>query len=245
MKRLTELIRWAVLIAATAFLALAAGNARVEADPPAAAGGNDYQLGLAQWEKGDFDAAVASLNRAIQNRPGDANLLLTRGLVYYDENDLEKAIADFSSVLARDKGNTRALSARARAYYEQGKLDKALDDVTHAMAGHPNAAGRKAVVDIATGKPLMPAQGREEVPKAQEGKGTAASDDPFLSLLPNMSSPGKPTQAAAQDLDAQRRAAASRVSAVNRARALARIRENQLQDQKNMQGIVSRANSHR
>ena len=93
-------------------LGLAAGNARVEADA-AAAGGNDYQLGLAQWEKGDFDAAVASLNRAIQNRPGDANLLLTRGLVYYDENDLEKAIADFSSVLARDKGNTRALSARA------------------------------------------------------------------------------------------------------------------------------------
>ena len=38
------------------------------------------------------------------------------------------------------------------------------------MAGHPNAAGRKAVVDIATGKPLMPAQGREEVPKGKKGK---------------------------------------------------------------------------
>ena len=244
MKRLTKLIRWAVVIAATAFLAIAAGNARVEADPPAAAGGNDYQQGLAEWEKGDFDAAIASLNRAIQNRPGDANLLLTRGLVYYDENDLDRAIADFSSVLAR-QGQHPGLVGSRRAYYEQGKLDKALDDVTHAMAGHPNAAGRRPVVDIATGKPLTPAQGREEAPKEQEGKGAAGSDDPFLSLLPNMSSPGKQTQSASQDLDAQRRAAASRVSAVNRARALARIRASQLQDQKNMQGIVTRANSHR
>jgi tetratricopeptide (TPR) repeat protein len=243
MNRPTGLIRWLVLLALTALLAVAGGDGGLQAAAPPVS--DDLQRGLALWEKGDFDAAIASLTKAIGNRPGDANLLLTRGLVYFDEHDLDNAIADFSSALERDKGNTRALSARARAYYEQGRLDKAMDDVTHALAAQPNAAGRKPLLDVATGKPLTAANAHDEAPKDQEAKPAASAEDPFLSLLPALPTSGKRNQAPSQDLESQKRAAASRLSAQNRARALERIRANQQQDQKNLQGIAARANSHR
>ncbi len=243
MNRLTRSIRLVVLMAMTAFFAVTFRNARMEAGSPEGSGGDDFQLGLAEWGKGDFDAAIVSLTKAIQRRPGDANLLVTRGLVYYDENDLDKAVADFTSVLQHDKNNSRALCGRARAYYEQGKLDKAMDDVTHALAMHPNVEGQRPVFGIPAGKPLTPAAGHDEAPRDPGGKSAAGGDDPFLSLLPTGSAPGEQTRASAQDLETQRRAAASRLSAQNRARALERIRLNQLRDQENLRGIATRSSA--
>jgi tetratricopeptide (TPR) repeat protein len=234
---------WVVLTAQAAFFAVALAVAAAGAGPPERPGADDFQLGLAQWEKGEFDAAVASLTRALEKHPGDANLLVTRGLIYYEQNDLDKAAADFTSVLARDKSNSRALSARARVYYEQGKLEKAMDDVTHAMAAHPNVGGRKPVLDVTTGKALAPGVAHGEAAGDRPGRTVAGEDDPFLSLLPPGRSPGK--QAGAAVSDAERRAAASQFSAQNRARALQRIRAHQQQDLKNLQGIMTRANAHR
>jgi tetratricopeptide (TPR) repeat protein len=245
MNRLRELIGWVVLIALTTSFAVALGKACSEAASPEGAGDDNFRLGLAQWEKGDFDEAIVSLTKAIQKHPGETNLLVTRGLVYYDQNDLDRAVADFTSVLQHDKNNSRALCGRARAYYEQGKLDKAMNDVTHVLVMHPNVAGQKLIFNVAPGKPAAPAKGRDEAPEDPGEKRAAASDDPFLSLLPTAAPPGGQTQAAAHDLDSERRAAAGRLSAQNRARALQRIRANQQQDQKNLQGILTRSNSHR
>ena len=51
-----------------------------------------YRQGLASWEQGDLHAAIASLNKAIQQNPDDAKVFTTRGDVYYDKGELDQAI---------------------------------------------------------------------------------------------------------------------------------------------------------
>ena len=40
-----------------------------DGNPPASDLGADFGQGLAQWQKGDFDSAVASLSKAIEQNP--------------------------------------------------------------------------------------------------------------------------------------------------------------------------------
>ena len=74
-----------------------------------------YKQGLALWQQGDLDAAIASLNKAIVQKPAHAKLFTTRGMVNYDKGNLDQAIDDFTSALqfdandgdARDVGGVR------------------------------------------------------------------------------------------------------------------------------------------
>ena len=97
--------------------------------------GTAFAEGVAKWEKGDLDGAVASFTKAIQDSPDDLDRLLARGLVYYDKRDLDAAIVDFTDVLTHRKDDCRALRARARAVRQgrdgqgharrQGRADRA------------------------------------------------------------------------------------------------------------------------
>ena len=103
--------------------------------------GSDFAEGVAKWANGDPDGAVASLTKAIQENPRDADRLLARGLLYYDKRDLAKAIADFTGVLNVRKGDPRALRGRARAFCEKGQLAEAVLNVNAVLAARPDDAG--------------------------------------------------------------------------------------------------------
>jgi len=95
--------------------------------------------GLAYYDKGDYDRAIADYDQAIQLEP-DATTYYSRGLAYYYKGDYDRAIADYDQAIKLKPDYAIAYRSRGRAYRKKGDYDRAIADLNQAIALAPQRA---------------------------------------------------------------------------------------------------------
>ncbi len=89
----------------------------------------DYALdvqGLEQFQKGAFDAAVATYTRIIQRKPKNADAYFNRGLAYKNVGQTEQALSDYEAAIELDPAHRKAYFDRANILYDQGHYGDAV-----------------------------------------------------------------------------------------------------------------------
>ncbi len=95
-------------------------------------------LGLAQLEKGDFDAAIGSLQRAVAAQPLFCVGYYRLGLAYYEKGELQASVRSFDAALETEAPGCnrlqQALLARGKVYRELGDSELARADFDRCVA---------------------------------------------------------------------------------------------------------------
>jgi tetratricopeptide (TPR) repeat protein len=77
--------------------------------------------GLAYADKGDLNAGLADLNKAIKFWPGNVYAYQDRGEIYRKRNEPEKALADFNKAIKISEQFSPAFRSRGLVLLSQGK----------------------------------------------------------------------------------------------------------------------------
>jgi tetratricopeptide (TPR) repeat protein len=96
--------------------------------------------GATLYSRGDYDGAIAALDRSLDQKPDDQYSLYERGLTWIGKQDYPHAINDFTAVIRLAPDTYGAYDLRADAYRLQGSYDKALADYNQAIQLRPNDA---------------------------------------------------------------------------------------------------------
>ncbi|MBD2436867.1 tetratricopeptide repeat protein [Nostoc sp. FACHB-110] len=129
---LRSLIVAVALIFATQFLLL---SPQVLAQTT---GGTAFNLGVLELKQGNYTAAIAQFNRAIQQKEKTAAAYSNRCLAYLYVLDYHQAIADCTQAINFVPNNLEAYLNRGLAYYRQGNYFSAIEDDNLAIALKPN-----------------------------------------------------------------------------------------------------------
>jgi lipoprotein NlpI len=99
-----------------------------------------YSRGLAYYDKGDDDRAIAEFNEAIRLDPKFAYAYSSRGLAYDHKGDLGHADPDYNEAIRLDPKYAQAYFNRGNAYYQTGDDDRAIADYSEAIRLDPKYA---------------------------------------------------------------------------------------------------------
>jgi serine/threonine-protein kinase len=105
-----------------------------------------YNLGLANYHRGNLPAAIAHFNQAIQLQSDYLAAYYQRGLVQAELGKWQPAIADFSEVIELDTQHLDAYLKRAETYTEVGNYTEAIADASEVIrlnAKHAEAYNRR------------------------------------------------------------------------------------------------------
>jgi tetratricopeptide (TPR) repeat protein len=89
--------------------------------------------GVARYQKGDLEGALADLDLAIRMRPSLATAYLNRAAVHRAVGNLEAALKDLDRANALQKDFFEALSNRGSVRYDLGDTQGALSDLNRAI----------------------------------------------------------------------------------------------------------------
>tara|TARA_Y100001001_G_scaffold124300_1_gene122699 strand:+ start:4239 stop:6878 length:2640 start_codon:yes stop_codon:yes gene_type:complete len=93
---------------------------------------------MAKIDSGKREEALATLSRAVESRPNDADLLAMHGLLALSlPSHSEEGIASLSKALDLDSSRSRLRLALARHYMQQGKQEQALGQMRVALTQSP------------------------------------------------------------------------------------------------------------
>jgi tetratricopeptide (TPR) repeat protein len=95
--------------------------------------------GMAYEKKGDLDAAVDDLNKAIKIQSNNVYAYHDRGEIYRKRNDLENAIADFNKAIKVNSKFAPAYRSRGLVLLSQGQDAEAQLDFDKFLELVPNA----------------------------------------------------------------------------------------------------------
>jgi aldose 1-epimerase len=99
-----------------------------------------YRKGSESLEKGETDAAIKLLSRAIELDSKYAPAYCDRGLAFATKGELDKAVADLSTAIQLAPTGGRSYFNRGFAYFQKGDYDKAIADYSEAIRLHPSYA---------------------------------------------------------------------------------------------------------
>jgi len=97
-------------------------------------------LGQAHAEQGDFDGAIAALQRAVQLKPEIADAHRTLGVIYMKQGKLPEAAAALRAELTSHPGDAVARYTLASVLDLQGQHDEALKEVSRVVQARPQDA---------------------------------------------------------------------------------------------------------
>jgi F-type H+-transporting ATPase subunit b len=100
--------------------------------------------GGAYRAKGDFDRALADLDKAVQLDPRSALALMERASIYHAKGELDRAIADYDAAIAARPKSAAAFYGRGEAYRAKNDLDRAIADYDRALQLDKNSAAAHA-----------------------------------------------------------------------------------------------------
>lgn len=95
--------------------------------------------GIALNNLGQSELAITWLDRALELKPGNPEILSNRAIVYFQAGQKEKAMEDFRNALAKDR-KSEIFAARARCFLLEGNPDEAWYDVREALHFDPASA---------------------------------------------------------------------------------------------------------
>ena len=101
---------------------------------------SDQSQGLRYAAKGEHDAAIASLSKAITAEPNNSDTYLDRAKSYGAKGDHDRAIADYTKAIEIGPSDAIAYRKRADAYRAKGALDNAITDYSKAIELDPKDA---------------------------------------------------------------------------------------------------------
>jgi tetratricopeptide (TPR) repeat protein len=88
-------------------------------------------------DTGQYEKALALLNRMIEREPFRAEAYATRGQAYLHLDEFEKALADFDRALDLSPSDAQALAGRGETLHLLGRYDEALADLDRAAVLDP------------------------------------------------------------------------------------------------------------
>jgi tetratricopeptide (TPR) repeat protein len=91
------------------------------------------EAGKQFFRLGQYDQAIATVNRVIRLEPYAADALVFRGEVYRVKESNDKALADLNRAIDIDRQYARAIIIRGEIYREKKDHEKALDNFNHAI----------------------------------------------------------------------------------------------------------------
>lgn len=98
--------------------------------------------GLAKYNKGNYDDAIADQTKAISmNPPWISDAYVRRGMAFKAKKDFITAIADMDQAVKLKPDSIYALSNRGVAYRENKQFDLAIADATKVISLGPNDSG--------------------------------------------------------------------------------------------------------
>jgi Tfp pilus assembly protein PilF len=95
-------------------------------------------FGLRSDEKGDYVAAILSLDQAIELKPEDDMAWLSRGVVYVHKRDFGSAVVDFNKAILLNPTRTQTYLYRFIAYLETENFQFAYSDINRYLNEVPN-----------------------------------------------------------------------------------------------------------
>jgi tetratricopeptide (TPR) repeat protein len=96
--------------------------------------------GVAYYEKGDLDRAMADFDKAITLDPKSARAYVDRAIIYEAKGQLDRAIAEDDQAIALDPKFDIAYNNRCSYYTTKGDSDHALADCNQAITLNPTYA---------------------------------------------------------------------------------------------------------
>ncbi len=143
-----------------------------------------FQRGLVAYKKGEFVAAIAEFDRAIQGDSHYTSAYYQRGLAHLRLGQYAQAIEDFSLVLRLQPDRFEAYNYRGTAYREQGNYQQAIADYERCLAQAPDFA--KAAKNLELTKNTIAASQRQQTLRENTRR---EFEYPIIKLSPN----GQPT----------------------------------------------------
>jgi tetratricopeptide (TPR) repeat protein len=113
------------------------------------------ERGIAHGQRGEYQRALESFNKAIDLDPTVSDYFMNRGLIYYLRGQHRPAIADLDQAIRLDPGNAVALFNRGSVYDDVGEPDRALEDYGNAIRlkpSHPGPYRNRAVTYMRRGE---------------------------------------------------------------------------------------------
>lgn len=145
----TEAVATSTAAVATSTAALATATAAATSQAQATAAStavavatsvNYLEQGIALWERGDYDGAMALFSQAIERAPENANAYLERGNAFYRLGEYADALADFDTALALNPESITGYYRRGLAHAAEADYDAAIADFNEAIARNPEEA---------------------------------------------------------------------------------------------------------
>ena len=88
-----------------------------------------YNQGVARLEKGEYDAAISDLTKAIKMRPRFAMAHFYRGRAYFRKGEHDKALSDLTQAVELDPAIAVAYGERAVIHFVRKEYDKAWENI--------------------------------------------------------------------------------------------------------------------
>ena len=95
--------------------------------------------GIAYYDRGELDRALADYTSAIRLDPKNAEALSNRADLKLRKGDIEFAIEDYSAAIEINPKLAGAFNGRGNALRETGQIDRAISDYEKAIALDPNS----------------------------------------------------------------------------------------------------------
>ena len=88
-----------------------------------------YNQGVARLEKGEYDAAISNLTKAIKMRPRFALAHFYRGRAYFRKGEHDKSLSDLTEAIELDPALAVAYSERAVIHLTRKEYNKVWENI--------------------------------------------------------------------------------------------------------------------
>ena len=109
----------------------------VEATAEAKASRRHFNYGMVMIKRGQFDAAIRELSKAVENDPGMSAAYLQLGCLYLGKNDYENAETAINKVLDADPESVQGRICRGELLRLRKQLDEAEKLLQEVISSHP------------------------------------------------------------------------------------------------------------
>jgi Tfp pilus assembly protein PilF len=95
---------------------------------------SQYQLGIAEFNRGNLGAALGAFEKALEYYPQDPKCHNAIGLIYLQQKQYQKALSMFKKTLSLDPHFTEAHNNLGNTYAQIGDWDKAITEFKEALS---------------------------------------------------------------------------------------------------------------